>query len=260
MAFVEFIFSMLFFGFFFLIFVGPFLLGILSMFFKVIRQYERGVLLAFGKFAGIRGPGLNFVIPFYHRLVKMDLRIMTVDVPKQEVMTRDNVPVKINAVIYFHVVDPKRSYLNVENYMFAVSKYAQTSLRNVAGETSLDELLSARQKIAERLRDIVDVATEPWGIDVVTIELQDIELPESLKRTMAKQAEAEREKRGTIIKAEGEVIASENLAKAARILYGKKGALHLRTLHALGDVASDPSNSVTFLVPLEILRAVEEAD
>jgi regulator of protease activity HflC (stomatin/prohibitin superfamily) len=260
MALFDVIIPLIFFGFFGLIFFGPFILGILSMFFKIIRQYERGVLLAFGKYAGIRQPGLNFIIPFYHRMVKMDLRIMTLDVPSQEVMTKDNVPVKINAVLYFRVIDPVKSYFNVENYMFAVSKYAQTSLRNVTGETSLDELLSARQKIADKLKIIVDSATEPWGIDVVAIELQDIELPESLKRVMAQQAEAEREKRATIIKAEGEVIASENLAKAARILYGKKGALHLRTLHSLGTVASDTSNTVNFIIPLEILRSIEEVD
>jgi regulator of protease activity HflC (stomatin/prohibitin superfamily) len=231
-----------------------------SLFFRVVRQYERGVLLAFGKYAGTREPGLNFVIPIYHRFVKMDMRIMTLDVPKQEVMTRDNVPVKINAVIYFRVIDPKKAYFNVEDYIFAVSKYGQTSLRNVTGETSLDELLSARQKIATRLREIVDQATEPWGIDVVSIELQDIELPESLKRVMAQQAEAEREKRATIIKAEGEVIAAQNLSKAAAILYGKKGALHLRTLHALGNVASDTSNTVNFFLPLEILKSMEGVD
>ncbi|MBD3388114.1 MAG: slipin family protein [Candidatus Altiarchaeales archaeon] len=241
-------------------FGGPFIVGILSMFFKVIREYERGILLAFGKYAGIRGPGLNFIIPVYHRLVKIDLRILTVDVPTQEVMTQDNVPVKINAVIYFYVKDPKKAYFNVENYTYAVSKYGQTSLRNVAGEASLDQLLSERQSIADKLREIVDKATDPWGIDVTAIELQDIELPENLKRTMAKQAEAEREKRATIIKAEGEVVASTNLAKAAQNLYGTKGALHLRSLHSLNDMSSDQSNIIHFFVPLEILRALEEID
>ncbi|MCX6695509.1 MAG: slipin family protein, partial [Candidatus Altiarchaeota archaeon] len=199
-----------------------------------------------------------FIIPFYHRLVKMDMRIFNVDIPTQEVMTKDNVPVKINAIIYFKVIDPKNAYFNVENYAFAVSKYGQTSLRNVTGEATLDELLIERHKIAQRLREIVDKATEPWGIDVIMIELQDIELPENLKRTMAKQAEAEREKRATIIHAEGELAASDNLAKAARILNGKKGALHLRTLQSIGTVASDPSNTVSFFIPLEILKAVEE--
>jgi regulator of protease activity HflC (stomatin/prohibitin superfamily) len=258
MAFFDWLFGILFFGIFAAVFIGPFVLGILSMFLKVIRQYERGLLLAFGKYAGMRGPGLNFVLPFYHRLVKMDLRIMTVDVPTQEVMTKDNVPVKINAVIYFRVVDPKKAYFNVENYVYAVSKYGQTSLRNVTGEATLDELLSERQQIAQKLRAIVDKATEPWGIDVVTLELQDIELPEGLKRTMAKQAEAERNKRATIIKAEGEMAASGNLAKAAQILHQKRGGLHLRTLQSVGSVASDPSNTVSFFLPLEILRAMEE--
>ncbi|MBM3309691.1 MAG: slipin family protein, partial [Candidatus Altiarchaeales archaeon] len=166
----------------------------------------------------------------------------------------------INAVIYFKVKDPKKAILNVENYMYAVAKYGQTALRNVAGDATLDELLAERKKIAEKLRKIVDVATDPWGIDVTTLELQDIELPESLKRTMAKQAEAEREKRAVIINAEGEVIASENLVKAAKTLYCVKGALHLRTLQSLNDVASDESNKIVFMVPLEVLRAVEEVD
>ncbi|MFH1126357.1 MAG: slipin family protein [Candidatus Altiarchaeota archaeon] len=236
------------------------LLGILGMFIKVIGQYERGILFAFGKFVEIRNPGLNFILPIYNRMEIIDMRLSTVEVPKQEVMTKDNVPVKINAVIYFKVKDPKKAILNVENYMYAVSKYGQTTLRNVAGDATLDELLSERKKIAEKLRQIVDVATEPWGIDVAILELQDIELPESLKRTMAKQAEAEREKRAVIISSEGEVAASGNLAKAANILYGVKGALHLRTLNSLNDVSSDESNKIVFVVPLEVLRAVEEVD
>jgi len=227
---------------------------------RVIGQYERGILFAFGKFVEIRNPGLNFLIPVYHRLDIIDMRVNTLEIPKQEVMTKDNVPVKINAVIYFKVKDVKKAILNVENYMYAVAKYGQTALRNVAGDATLDELLAERKKIAEKLRKIVDVATEPWGIDVTTLELQDIELPESLKRTMAKQAEAEREKRAVIINAEGEVIASENLVKAAKTLYGVKGALHLRTLQALNDVASDETNKIVFMVPLEVLRAVEEVD
>jgi regulator of protease activity HflC (stomatin/prohibitin superfamily) len=238
----------------------PFILAILSSFIKIIKEYERGVLLAFGRYAGIRGPGLNFIVPIYHRLVKMDLRIMTIDVPKQEVMTKDNVPANINAVIYFKIEDAKKAFLEVENYGYAISKYGQTAIRNVCGEASLDELLSERQKIADKLKIIVDEATDAWGIDVTSIELMDVELPENLKRTMAKQAEAEREKRATIIKAEGEVIASENLAEAANKLYKVPGALHLRTLHALNDISSDQSNTVRFIVPIEILRALEEVD
>jgi len=255
-----FFFSLIFAAIPFLVFGLPILIGVLSTFIKIVYQYEKGILFAFGKYAGTRKPGLNIIVPVYHRLEKVDLRISTVDIPKQEVMTKDNVPVNINAVIYFRVKDPSKAILDVEDYYYAVSKYGQTSLRNVAGQATLDELLSARQQISDKLREIVDIGTDPWGIDVTAIELQDIELPENLKRTMAKQAEAEREKRATIIKAEGEVKASDNLAQAAKTLYGVKGALHLRTLHALNDISSDQTNTVVFTVPLEILRAVEEVD
>ena len=244
----------------FLFFGMPIIVAVLSLFIKIVYEYERGVLFAFGKFAGERKPGLNLIVPIYHRLEKIDLRITTVDIPKQEVMTKDNVPVNINAVIFFRVKEPSKAILDVEDFFYAVSKYGQTSLRNVAGQATLDELLSERKQIAEQLREIVDIGTDPWGIDVTAIELQDIELPESLKRTMARQAEAEREKRATIIKAEGEVKAADNLAEAARKLYGVQGALHLRTLHALNDISSDQTNKVVFAVPLEVLRAVEEVD
>ena len=257
---LQFFFTLIFVGIPALVFGLPILLGILSLFIKIIYEYELGVLFAFGKYVGLRKPGFNLIVPIYHRLEKIDLRITTVDIPKQEVMTKDNVPVNINAVIYFRVKDPDKAILDVEDYFYAVSKFGQTSLRNVAGQATLDELLSARQQISDKLREIVDVGTDPWGIDVTAIELQDIELPETLKRTMAKQAEAEREKRATIIKAEGEVKASDNLAQAAKTLYGVKGALHLRTLHALNDISSDQTNTVVIAVPLEVLRAVEEVD
>lgn len=233
------------------------MLGILSAFIKIIKEYERGVLLAFGKYAWIRGPGLNFIIPIYHRLVKMDLRIMTIDVTKQEIMTKDNVPVNINAVIYFKIEDAKKAFLEVENYAYAISKYVQTSIRNVCGEASLDELLSERQKIAEKLRDLMDAATDPWGVSVTAIELQDIELPENMKRVMAKQAEAEREKRATILKAEGEVEASKNLVEAASTLHDTPGSLHLRTLHSINDLSSDNSFTDIYVIPIELLRAIE---
>lgn len=226
-------------------------------FIRVINQYERGVLFGFGRYKGIRGPGLNLLVPIYHDLKVVDTRVKTVDIPKQEVMTKDNVPVNINAVIYFRVKDPEKAILHVKDYFYAVSKYGQTSLRNVAGEASLDELLSERQKIADELRKIVDEATDPWGIDVTAIELQDIELPENLKRVMAKQAEAEREKRGVIINSEGEVVASKNIAKAAKTLYSSSGALHLRTLHSINDLASDHSQTTVYAIPIEVLRAIE---
>ncbi|MFH0861271.1 MAG: slipin family protein [Candidatus Altiarchaeota archaeon] len=227
------------------------------MIIRIVDQYERGVLFGFGKYLGLWEPGMHMFIPLYNRLVKVDMRIKTVDIPKQEVMTKDNVPVNINAVIYFRVQDPKKAILNVVDYVYAVSKYGQTSLRNVAGEATLDQLLSERQEIAERLREIVDVATDPWGIDVTAIELQDIELPDTMKRVMARQAEAEREKRAVIIKAEGEVEASDNLVKAAKTLYAAPGALHLRTLHTINDLSSDKSETVVYAIPVEILRVIE---
>ncbi len=240
------------------IFVMVFGIPILLSFIKIIKEYERGVLLAFGKFAGIREPGLNLIIPVYHKLIKIDMRILTVDIPKQEVMTKDNVPVNINAVIYFKVKDPAKAYLNIEDYTYAVSKYGQTSLRNVAGEATLDELLSERQKIADKLREIVDIATDPWGVDITKIELQDIELPENMKRVMAKQAEAERERRAVITKSEGEVKAADDIVNAAKTLYSTPGALQLRTLHTINDLSSDKSNTNIYVTPIEILRFFEK--
>lgn len=231
-----------------------------AIFFRIIKEYEGGVLFTLGKYSTTWKPGLRLIVPVLQRVHIVDKRIRTVDIPKQEVMTKDNVPVKVNAVIYFRVSSPDKAILNVEDYFYAVSKYGQTSLRNVAGEASLDELLSERQKIADELQKIVDKATDPWGISITTIELQDIELPEDMKRVMAKQAEAEREKRAVIIKAEGELMASQNIAKAAKKLSTTKGALHLRTLESLNDIASDQTNKVVFAVPLEILRALEEVD
>jgi len=223
----------------------------------VINQYEKGVLFSFGKYSGILEPGLHFLFMIYHSMERIDMRVKTIEIPKQEVMTRDNVPVNINAVIYFKIADPEKAILNIKDVVYATSKYAQTAMRNVTGQATLDELLSERQKIAENLREIVDTATDPWGIDVTTIELQDIELPESLKRTMAKQAEAERERRGVIINSEGEVIAAENISKAAGTLYNSPGALHLRTLHSINDLSSDQSNTKIFAMPVEFLRAIE---
>ena len=224
---------------------------------RIINQYEKGVLFSFGKFSGIWEPGIHIQVPIYHRLVKVDTRIKTVDIPKQEVMTKDNVPVNINAVIYFKVVDPAKAVLNVINYIYATAKYGQAALRNVTGGVTLDELLSERMRLAEKLRALVDVATDPWGISVTSIELQDIELPENLKRTMARQAEAEREKRAVIINSEGEMIASENIASAAQTLNESPGALHLRTLHSINDLSSDNSNTNVYAIPLELLRTIE---
>lgn len=224
---------------------------------RIIAEYERGILFTLGKYSGVMRPGLNIIIPGIQTFQKIDIRIKTVDIPKQEVMTKDNVPVRVNAVVYFEVNDPKKAVLNIQNYTYAVAQYAQTALRDILGNKSLDEVLSNRDEIASEIEIVVDKETDPWGLNVTGIKMQDVELPESLKRTMAKQAEAERERRGTVIKAQGEVEASNNLAKAAKTLAASPGALHLRTLNTLNDLSSDQSNIVIFAMPLEVLRAFE---
>lgn len=224
---------------------------------KQINQYERGVRFTIGKFSGIMEPGWRMVIPVFQGYQKIDMRIKAVDVPNQEAITKDNISVSVNAVIYYKVKNAEKAIIEVENYFFAVSQLAQTTMRNIVGEVNLDELLSNRDAIAEKIRSSVDKATDVWGIEVHSVELKDVTLPEEMKRVIGKQAEAEREKRAVIIKAEGEVIAAENLAKAATVLSGADGALHLRTLSTLNDLSSDQSNTVIFAIPLEILKALE---
>ncbi|MAG78478.1 hypothetical protein CL616_03890 [archaeon] len=224
---------------------------------KVIKEYERGILFTFGKFTKEMKPGLKLIIPIVQTFQRVDLRVKAVDVPDQEAMTKDNISTKINAVIYYKVTESKRAIIEVEHYMYAISQLAQTTMRNVVGEVELDELLANRDKVSGKIKDIVDKATDPWGIKVDAVDLKDIVLPEDMKRVIGKQAEAEREKRAVIIKAEGEVTASNNLAKAAKTLATGGGALHLRTLQTLNDLSSDQSNTVIFAVPLEILRAFE---
>ena len=202
-------------------------------------------------------PGWRLVIPVFQSYQKVDMRIKAVDVPDQEAITRDNISVKVNAVIYYKVKDANKAIIEVENFFYAVSQLAQTTMRNVVGEVNLDELLSNRDTIAEKIRGIVDQATDAWGIEVQSVELKDVNLPEEMKRVIGKQAEAEREKRSVIIKAEGEVIAAENLSKAANMLSSSNGALHLRTLNTLNDLSSDQSNTVIFALPIEVLRALE---
>lgn len=225
----------------------------------VLNEYERGVIYMLGRYTGMMGPGLHFIVPLIQQVKKVDIRVKAVDIPKQEVVSKDNVSYKMNAVIYYKVDDAAKTINEVENVFWAVSQLAQTTMRRIAGEATLDELLSNREKIAEEILKAVDPVTEDWGINVSSVELKDIELPESMVRTMAKQAEAEREKRATIISSEGEVQASENLAQAARVLAGSPGALHLRTLNSINDISSDASNTVVFAVPLEVLRAFEGA-
>ena len=224
---------------------------------RQVNQYERGVKYTMGRFSGLVNPGWRIVWPIFQNMTKVDIRTRAMDVPKQETITKDNVSCKMNAVIYFKIVDASRAINEVENVIWAVSQLAQTTMRRIAGEVTLDELLSNREKIAAQIQQIVDVTTEQWGVTVETVELKDIELPESMVRTMAKTAEAEREKRATIINSEGEVIAAQNLAQAAATMAQTPGALHLRTLNSINDISSDQSNTVVFAVPMEVLRAVE---
>lgn len=224
---------------------------------RQIDQYERGVKFQLGKFTRMVDPGWRLVLPIIQSMKKVDLRIKAVDVPLQEAITKDNVSAKINAVIYYRVSDASKAILVVENYFYAVSQLAQTTMRNIVGELELDELLANREQAAKRIREIVDVTSEAWGITVETVELKDIILPEDMQRVIAKQAEAERQRRAVIIESSGEVIAAENLAKAARLLSDSPGALHLRTLNSINDISSDQSNTVVFAVPLEVLRALE---
>lgn len=224
---------------------------------KQINEYERGVVYTMGRYVGLKGPGWHLIWPIFQSFKKVDIRTKAVDVPKQETITKDNVSCKMNAVIYYKVSDAGKAINQVENVFWAVSQLAQTTMRRVAGEATLDELLSNREKIAEQILKTIDVTTDPWGIDVEAVELKDIELPESMVRTMAKQAEAEREKRATIINSEGEVLAAQNLAQAATTMAKTPGALHLRTLNSINDISSDQSNTVIFAVPLEILNAFQ---
>lgn len=234
-----------------------FLVAVVLVSIKQINQYQRGVKFTIGKYSGIMEPGWRLVIPVFQSYQKVDMRIKAVDVPDQEAITKDNISVKVNAVIYYKVKDANKAIIEVENFFYAVSQLAQTTMRNVVGEVNLDELLSNRDTIAEKIRGIVDQATDAWGIEVQSVELKDVNLPEEMKRVIGKQAEAEREKRSVIIKAEGEVIAAENLALAAKTLSGSDGALHLRTLNTLNDLSSDQSNTVIFAIPIEVLRALE---
>lgn len=234
-----------------------FLVVILVISLKQVNEYQRGVMFTMGRFSGIKKPGWRLVIPIFQKMVKVDMRVKAVDVPDQKAITKDNISVSVNAVIYYKVVDAEKAILQVENFFHAVSQLAQTTMRNVVGEAELDEILGERDKISGRIQNIVDVASDAWGIKVDNVELKDVALPEDMERTIAKQAEAERERRAVIIKSQGEVSAAANMAKAAKILSGSPGALHLRTLQSLNDLSSDQSNTVIFAVPLEILRAFE---
>lgn len=228
---------------------------ILFMSIKQIEEYERGILFTFGKFSKILNPGWNVVLPIFQSYRKVDIRTKAVDVPEQDAITKDNVSVRINAVIYYNIFDASKAILAVQDYYYAVGQLAQTTMRNAVGAVTLDELLTSREKISENICKIIDEATDPWGIKVENVELKDIRLPDEMQRVIAKVAEAEREKQAVITKSIGEVEASKNLAEAASTMSKTPGALHLRTLATINDISSDQSNTVVFALPVEVLEA-----
>jgi regulator of protease activity HflC (stomatin/prohibitin superfamily) len=233
------------------------ILVVLLISIRQINQYERGLLFQFGKYKVTKMPGWRLVLPVIQSMAKVDIRTKTVDVPEQEAITKDNIPVGINAVIYYRITHAEKAVLEVENFYYAISQLAQVTMRNAVGQVTLDELLKNREQVSIGIQEAVDKATDPWGIKVENLDLKDIVIPQDLKRTIAKEAEAERERRAVIINSEGEVIASQNLSKAAKTLSDTPGALHLRTLHAINDLSSDASNTVVWMVPIEALKALE---
>lgn len=240
-----------------MIYVIIFIAIILLCSIRQIDQYERGIKFCLGKYKKILEPGWRIVLPIFESYKKVDIRTKAVDVPKQETITKDNVSIEINAVIYYKVFDASKAILEVENFYYAVSQLAQTTMRNIVGSVSLDELLCEREKVSTEICKVIDAATDEWGIKVSNVELKDIALPEEMKRVLAKAAEAEREKAAVITKAVGEVEAANNLAKAASIISEVPGALHLRTLSTINDISSDQSNTIIFALPVEVLRALE---
>ena len=231
------------------------LVALLSSAVKIVQEYERGVIFRLGRLVGPRGPGLFFIIPMVDRMVKVDLRVVTLEIPSQEAITKDNVTVKVNAVAFFRVVDPSAAIVQVEDFRKATWQIAQTTLRSVLGQSSLDELLTHREVINQMLQKIIDQQTEPWGIKVSIVEVKDVELPESMKRAMAKQAEAEREKRAKIIHAEGEVAAAHNLRDAAGTMAEQPAAIQLRYLQTLTEIAVEKNSTIIFPVPIEFIQA-----
>ncbi len=238
-------------GLFFLII---FLIILAASAIKVLREYERGVIFRLGRLIGAKGPGIFFIIPGVDKMIRVSLRLVTMDIPPQDVITRDNVSIKVNAVVYFRVVDPNRAVVEVENYLYATSQLAQTTLRSVVGQVELDELLAHREKINMQLQDILDKHTDPWGIKVTLVETKAVDLPEEMRRAIARQAEAEREKRAKIIHAEGEFQAAEKLAQAAQVISVTPAALQLRFLQTLTEVATEKNSTTIFPVPIDLLK------
>lgn len=225
---------------------------------KQVNEYERGVKFSFGQYSGIMDPGWRIVVPIFQSWQRVDMRIKAIDIPDQDAITKDNVSARVNAVLYFKVADAQKAIIEVEHFIYAVSQLAQTTMRDVVGEVELDELLSKRDQISNRIKALVDEATDPWGIKVNSVDLKHIELPDDMKRTMAKEAEAEREKRAVIIKAAGDKEAAKNLALAAKTLNLAPGGMHLRTLQALNDISSDKSNTIVLALPVEIMKTFSD--
>lgn len=227
---------------------------ILSQSIRILNEYERGVIFRLGRFSGVKGPGLIFLIPIVDKMVKVSLRTVAMDVPPQDVITKDNVTIKVNAVVYFRVVDPEKAIIEVEDYLYATSQLSQTTLRSILGESELDEVLAHREKINAHLQEVIDKQTDAWGVKVSLVELKHIDLPQEMQRAMAKQAEAERERRAKIISAEGEYQASEKLAEAAKVIEKHPVAIQLRFLQTLVEVAADKNSTIVFPIPIELLN------
>ena len=227
---------------------------------KILYEYERGVIFRLGRIVGVRGPGFIIVIPFLERMVRVSLRLVTMDVPPQDVITKDNVSVKVNAVVYFRVVEPNRAILQVENYLYATSQLAQTTLRSILGQVELDELLSEREKLNVKLQEVLDKQTDAWGIKVTMVEVKYVDLPQEMQRAMAKQAEAERERRAKVISAEGEFQASTKIAEASEILSANPVSLQLRFLQTINDVSSEKASTIILPLPIDMLKAFTPKD
>ena len=239
-----------------LVFIVVLAVTVLSAAIKIVPEYERGVIFRLGRLMGARGPGLFFIIPIVERMVRVGLRVVTLEVPAQEVITRDNVTIKVNAVVFFRVIDPNKAIVAVEDYRRATFNIAQTTLRNVLGQSELDDVLANRDVINEKLRVIIDEHTEPWGVKVIIVEVKDVELPQGMQRAMAKQAEAEREKRAKIVHAEGEFAAARQLAEAARLMSEQPAAIQLRYLQTLTEISVEKNSTIIFPVPVDLLKGL----
>lgn len=246
------------FGLFWLVFIIFFALWFLAKMIRVLDEYERGVIFTLGKYTSIKGPGLFLMWPVLQTMKKVDLRLKTAEVPRQEVMTKDNIPMLVNAVVYFKVVDPAAVVIKIEDYQFAIRQYTQAALRDVIGNNEMDTVLTERVEIMDAIKELVDKETSDWGVDIESIKIQEMELPAEMKRAMAKQAEAERERRAAIIASQGELSAAENLRDAAKLLSESSGALHLRTLQTIRDIASDPSEKLVLFLPSDVANIAKK--